>query len=591
MGQQPSVAADDNYAYIGTGAGLFRTRRGDAAYNRTPDFKADVNGVALRGGKLYLSDLGAGKIRVLDTATMKEVRAFSALRPGALAVAADGRVWVIQGKQSKEPFGSFYTGGEKVVSYAPDGKAGPEILFENPCAVAIDQKNRLLVGGLNRHSQVWFYDVSRQPKKVGSFGAQGGIFSGEPGRYEPQKFHWIRGLGTDKAGNLYVASALGSWYNVLIEAYNPTGKRLWDVQGLGNWLDTSTDPADENIVYTKENVFQMDWSQPAGREQSVAGFSVDRFKYPTDNRVLEGHGPGHRLINGIRRIEGKKFLYCGYQGTRSLEIYKFGQGYVASPSGYVSAASTWRPQAGKRWPEDAETFVWSDKNGNSVADAEEFASVERKPRWGSMHLDAKAGIWDCADGNIWHLPCEGLDARGNPIYRRSSEAVYSNPPMFPSSKLHRVFYIPDGDTLITSGSPDSEENATNLLVCFDHWSDAAKRTQRWSIKIPFNDKSYTPDTNYGGGSPQALFACGKYLFVGYGYGYIRVHSLNDGTYVGTLRPNINGFKGGGGCVDSDNALNVTLRRNGEYVMFLENAGRNHVMMFRWTPPQQGGHAA
>ncbi len=95
----------------------------------------------------------------------------------------------------------------------------------------------------------------------------------------------------------------------------------------------------------------------------------------------------------------------------------------------------------------------------------------------------------------------------------------------------------------------------------------------------------TPDTGYGGGSPLAMQARGKYLFVAYGYGLIRVHRLDDGSYVGTIRPNINGFKGSGGCVDSDNALNVTLRKSGEYVLFLENAGLNHVMMFRW-PPQE-----
>ena len=60
------------------------------------------------------------------------------------------------------------------------------------------------------------------------------------------------------------------------------GKRLWDVHGLGNWLDTAcTDPADENVVYTKENVFAMDWTRPAGREQSLAGLTLDRFKYPS----------------------------------------------------------------------------------------------------------------------------------------------------------------------------------------------------------------------------------------------------------------------------------------------------------------------
>ncbi len=31
-----AVAADDAYVYIGTGVGLFRTRLGDEAYNRTP---------------------------------------------------------------------------------------------------------------------------------------------------------------------------------------------------------------------------------------------------------------------------------------------------------------------------------------------------------------------------------------------------------------------------------------------------------------------------------------------------------------------------------------------------------------------------
>ena len=156
----------------------------------------------------------------------------------------------------------------------------------------MDAKGRLLIGGLNRHGQVWIYDVSGRPKKVDTFGAEGGIFSGEPGRYGPRKLHWVRGLGFDAAGNLYVACVYGSWYNASIEAYSPSGERLWDVHGLGNWLDTAcTDPADENVVYTKENVFAMDWSRPPGREQSLAGLTVDRFKYPLDNRVVEGHGP------------------------------------------------------------------------------------------------------------------------------------------------------------------------------------------------------------------------------------------------------------------------------------------------------------
>lgn len=581
-----AVAADDAYVYIGTAAGLFRTRRGDESYNRTPVTKGNILGLALRDGELYLSDYDAGKVRVLATATMKEVRSFPAPSPGPLTVGADGRVWVIQGKPAKEPYLSYYTGGLKVVSFSKDGTPGPEIAdFDAPCALATDSKGRLHLGGLNRHGQVWIYDVSGQPRKVDSFGAEGGIFSGKPGRYEPKKFHWIRGLGLDATGNLHVASVFGSWYNVSIEAYAPSGVRLWDVHGLGNWLDTAcTDPADETVVYTKENVFAMDWSRPPGREQSLAGLTLDRFKYPRDNRVAEDHGPAHRLINGVRRLDGKLFLYCGGQGTGSLEVYKFGEGCVAAPCAYVAGASPWRPGNGKRWPQDAESFIWTDGNGDGVPDPAEFASVEREPRWGSMHLDANAGIWQCSREAIWHLPCEGVDPRGNPIYRRASEVSFKSPPEFASDRLRRLFYIPGDDVLITGGSPGTEENACNFLVCFDRWSDQARRTRRWSINLPLNDKSYTPDTGYGGGSPLAMQASGKYLFVAYGYGLVRIHRINDGGYVGTIRPDINGFKGGGGCVDSDNALNVTLRRNGEYVMFLENAGWNHVMMFRWNPP-------
>ncbi len=581
-----AVAADDKYVYIGTGAGLFRTRRGDEGYNRTPAVRGDIQGVALHDGQLYLSDCAVGMVRVLATATMAEVRSIAVARPGPLTVGADGRIWVIEGKPARESYLSYYTGGRRVVSFARDGTPGPAVEdFENPCAVAVDPKGRLLIGGLNRHSQVWIYDVSKRPQKVATFGALGGIFSGEPGRYGPRKLHWVRGLGFDAAGNLYVACVYGSWYNASIQAYSPLGERLWDVHGLGNWLDTAcTDPADENVVYTKENVFTMDWSRPPGHEQSLAGFTLDRFTYPLDSRVTENHGPSHRLINGVRRIGGRLFLYCGAQGTGSLEIYKFGAGYVAAPCGYVAGASTWRPGAGKRWPEDAESFVWTDANGDGVPDPAEFGAVGGKPRWGFMHLDAAAGIWQCSgDGTIWHLPCAGLDGHGNPIYQRASEVPYPYPPEFTGDRLRRLFFIPTADVLLAGGSPGTEENACNRVVCYDHWSAPARRSKRWALDLPLNDKSYTPDIGYGGGAPVAMQACGDYLFVAYGYGLIRVHRMQDGGYVGTLRPNINGFKGSGGCVDSDNALNVTLRKSGEYLLFLENAGWNNVMMFRWLP--------
>ena len=125
----------------------------------------------------------------------------------------------------------------------------------------------------------------------------------------------------------------------LDRSLRPIGKRLWDVHGLGNWLDTAcTDPDDENTVYTKENVFKMDWTKPQARSSRWPGsrsIGSNTRAIPASPKVMALRTA---LINGIRRIEGKPFLFCGGQGTGSLEIYKFGKGYVAAPCGYVGGA-------------------------------------------------------------------------------------------------------------------------------------------------------------------------------------------------------------------------------------------------------------
>ncbi len=104
---------------------------------------------------------------------------------------------------------------------------------------------------------------------------------------------------------------------------------------------------------------------------------------------------------------------------------------MAAPCGMVGGASVWRPENGKLWPEDAESLIWTDGNNDGVAYPDEFADAKKEPRWGSMHFDAQAGIWQCAEETFWHTPCEGLDKNGNPIYRRASEVTYMNPKEFP----------------------------------------------------------------------------------------------------------------------------------------------------------------
>ena len=55
------------------------------------------------------------------------------------------------------------------------------------------------------------------------------------------------------------------------------------------------------------------------------------------------------------------------------------------------------------------------------------------------------------------------------------------------------------------------------------------------------------------------------------------------TLVGTLRQNVNGWKGSDGQVDAAYGMTVTLRKNGEYVVLFENSAWANIMMTRWCP--------
>ena len=110
-------------------------------------------------------------------------------------------MWVIKWNSAsiQKPHGGSMWWGEKIVSFSSTGTPGPEITdFEKPLALAVSNSGQLLVGGLNQHSQIWIYDISGKPSKVGTFGAQGGIFSGAEGAFtNSAKLHWIKAIAVD----------------------------------------------------------------------------------------------------------------------------------------------------------------------------------------------------------------------------------------------------------------------------------------------------------------------------------------------------------------------------------------------------------
>jgi len=74
-----------------------------------------------------------------------------------------------------------------------------------------------------------------------------------------------------------------------------------------------------------------------------------------------------------------------------------------------------------------------------------------------------------------------------------------------------------------------------------------------------------------GGDPITFSITADHAFIGYGLGHVRILNKADGKPVGSLRQNVNGWKGSDGQVDAAYGMTVTLRKNGEYIVLFENA--------------------
>jgi hypothetical protein len=89
--------------------------------------------------------------------------------------------------------------------------------------------------------------------------------------------------------------------------------------------------------------------------------------------------------------------------------------------------------------------------------------------------------------------------------------------------------------------------------------------------------------------PASFSVAGDFLFVLYGIGHVRILNKTDGGLVGTLRQNVNGWKGSDGQVDAAYGITVTQRKNGEYIILLENAAWANIQMYRWHPSTASGN--
>jgi len=556
-----------------------------------------VRGLAMDKARhrLFVSETTDNELEVWDTATMKVVHKWPVERPGPLACAPDGTVWMISRKEEGNR--------AKILHYDASGKKLPQELNDgdgfDPTGLWFDGKSgRLLVAdnGPDQAIKIYANPTKSADKPDTTFGKS--VFSGTPGEITTSKFatSGLTGIATDAEGNYYISfNGVGPqsyWHGggTVLESWTPSGELRWRKLGLAFVDCADADPSSDTVeVYDKYSHNRLDLDKTtAGTEWSYVGRTLNQIRYPADPRFLRA-ADGWDYTGGtfVRNVKGHKLLYVMSMQARRLLIFRFDPktaGETAIPSGIWESQANYK--AGYPGCPPGNDFLWRDKNANGGFDADEFAPGPGMPNLGyGMWVDSDGTLFSCnhwaASGigiRAWKM--QGFDEHGNPIYDYSA-GNYSEfqRPEGSHGELRRVEYFPDTDTIFVASTSlsDGDRDAGNRIVRYDHWS-TPQRTIAWTLDPPMD-----------GTKISSISVAGDYLFLGYSYfgsnsreGTIRTHRLSDASYVGEITPTpaVGSLCG---TFDIPYAIRAAKARNGEYLIFAEDDHYAKVIVHRWNP--------
>ncbi len=515
----------------------FRWKPGDidsARYVNEVDTRAEAVGLAARGNRIVV--VYSDELELLDS-DMKPISRFAVQKARDAAIAPDGSMWILADKQVQH-----YTSDGKNLGAALPG-------LDRPSAIAFANHNdQLIVCEDGRRQQVLFFSVTSSPKLLGTFGKEGGLRAGTPGLAAPNKLFGLRGAGTDAAGNLYVALgfASGPSGNLVLRSFTPAGELRWERMSFG-FVDTfGFDPASDGAtVFGRTAVFDLDLSQTnPGCEWRLRGLSLDYPRSADDNRIKYG------CSVLVRNLERRRLLYTIGQYAGGYRLHTF------------------------------------DERGDLFA--HEVDRIGDKEQW-AWCVDDRGDIWhgDAPGKTIRRYPFKGWKADGKPYYDWKNPHSWPWPEDF--ALVRRILFQPASDTLylfgyLTGQKIDSWGIVGHTARRYDGWL-SGKKTVRWTNRsLPVN-----PHGNDEGKplTPSAVDLAGDYLFVGMvkpddGKVYTHILRLSDGQYVGSLHP---GPEVGGqaGWQDMPYSIQAFKRKNGEYLILVEEDWRGKNLLYRWRP--------
>jgi hypothetical protein len=402
----------------------------------------------------------------------------------------------------------------------------------------------------------------------------------------------------DDMDNVYVGCNTTAGGTVL-RSFSPDGKRLrWELLGL-EFVDTAAAApgSDGTDVYTTEGRYTLDWRKAApGTQATWRAHTLDPFRFPDDPRLSEGH---HMMCAPLVRVlGGKRFLVVRGMFQHALAFYRFDvrTGEIAVPSAMFSKGPYMENEWSAPQPRGNTRWVWRDANGDGRFQRAEFTDADgvRDPESWAWWVDERGGVWQgdqTGEKPIRYFPFEGLDRHGNPVYRRASSKTFALPA--PMNHLLRIEYHPRTDTMYLTGHTTDRPKTGgewgqvgSELLRFDNWSKG-DRTPRWRAPLV-----YQPETAQSFPGASATQATIKSFCTAGDYGFavesrtakVHVYDLRDGSKVGVMTPGPEVARESG-WVDFPDAITATRRKNGEYLVFVEEDAKAKVIVYRWTPKQ------
>ncbi len=552
---------------------------------------APLAGLVATEKELFVSEPNSGEIQVFDCETMKLLRRWKVERAGPLARDRWGNLAMLESTRHDLPSQVLYFGkGEKPWMQAtlPSEAVPSAIGFHD---------NRLLVADIGPAQQILVYAPVPDAKEMRlerRFGQPGGLVASR-GVFGDQRFHDVRALGGDARGNLYVAhdGQTGGGGTVLESYALASGQLNWRLFGLTFVDMADVDPTNDTDVFTKEEHFRFDYAQPTGREWSYVGYTVNRFKYPQDPRL-------HIWSAGawVRRIGGQRVLFVNDMDSKHLQVFRFApgsDGEIAIPSAFFAkhrVTDTKDTNWLRAQPAKGE-WVWRDTNGNGAFDGGEFEQP-RVSLGAPLDAPSSQGWWVDARGNVWlatetkgihFLPCQGLDARGNPIWSYTNMQTFPAPAEF--KQVKRMRYLPGSDTLFLAGTTEEHKNqhwkpGGPVIARYDGWLKGERRPG-WKIVAPYADGSQ----GHSSCEPMGFDVAGGFLFVPYTgasqrdgvkHGRVEIFRAADGSSVGYVEPSDD--VGEIGLQDIRECLTAHRRANGEFIVFMEDDYKAKVLTYR-----------